>query len=164
MSLTLALGADHGGFTLKEELLPWLRGLGYQVQDIGAYSLDPDDDFSDYAHPVAQMVASGQAWRGLLICGSGVGACVAANKVPGVRACVCHDTYSARQGVDHDDMNVLCLGARIVGVELARELVTAFLNARFNGQGKYQRRLDKVLAIESSFLKVERDQTHQETQ
>ncbi|MCZ6867675.1 MAG: ribose 5-phosphate isomerase B [Dehalococcoidia bacterium] len=164
MRLTLALGADHGGFTLKEELLPWLRGLGYQVQDIGAYSLDPDDDFPDYAHPVAQMVASGQAWRGLLICGSGVGACVAANKVPGVRACVCHDAYSARQGVEHDDMNILCLGARIVGVELARELVTAFLNARFNGQGKYQRRLDKVLAIESSFLKVERDQTHQETQ
>ncbi len=164
MRLTLALGADHGGFTLKEELLPWLRGLGYQVQDLGAYSLDPDDDFPDFAHPVAQMVASGQAWRGLLICGSGVGACVAANKVPGVRACVCHDTYSARQGVEHDDMNVLCLGARIVGVELARELVTAFLNARFNGQGKYQRRLDKVLAIESSFLKVERDQTHQETQ
>ena len=164
MRLTLALGADHGGFTLKEELLPWLRGLGYQVQDIGAYSLDPDDDFPDYAHPVAQMVASGQAWRGLLICGSGVGACVAANQVPGVRACVCHDAYSARQGVEHDDMNILCLGARIVGVELARELVTAFLNARFNGQGKYQRRLDKVLAIESSFLKVERDQTHQETQ
>ncbi|MCZ6535949.1 MAG: ribose 5-phosphate isomerase B [Chloroflexi bacterium] len=164
MRLTLALGADHGGFILKEELLPWLRGLGYQVQDIGAYSLDPDDDFPDYAHPVAQMVASGQAWRGLLICGSGVGACVAANKVPGVRACVCHDAYSARQGVEHDDMNILCLGARIVGVELARELVTAFLNARFNGQGKYQRRLDKVLAIESSFLKVERDQTHQETQ
>ena len=164
MSLTLALGADHGGFTLKEEMLPWLQSLGYQVQDLGAYSLDPDDDFPDFAHPVAQMVASGQAWRGLLICGSGVGACVTANKVPGVRACVCHDAYSARQGVEHDDMNVLCLGARIVGVELARELVTAFLNARFNGQGKYQRRLDKVLAIESSFLKVERDQTHQETQ
>ncbi len=164
MSLTLALGADHGGFTLKEELLPWLQSLGYQVQDLGAYSLDPDDDFPDFAHPVAQMVASGQAWRGLLICGSGVGACVAANKVPGVRACVCHDTYSARQGVEHDDMNVLCLGARIVGVELARELVVAFLNARFIGQGKYQRRLDKVLAIERSFLKVEVDQTPQETQ
>ncbi len=164
MSLNLALGADHGGFTLKEELLPWLQRLGYQVRDLGAYGLDPDDDFPDFAHPVAQMVASGQAWRGLLICGSGVGACVAANKVPGVRACVCHDTYSARQGVEHDDMNVLCLGARIVGVELARELVTAFLNAKFIGQGRYQRRLDKVLAIESSFLKVERDQTHQETQ
>ena len=164
MRLTLALGSDHGGFTLKEELLPWLQGLGYRVRDLGAYSLDPDDDFPDYAHPVAQMVASGQAWRGLLICGSGVGACVVANKVPGVRACVCHDTYSARQGVEHDDMNVLCLGARIVGVELARELVVAFLNARFNGQDRYQRRLDKVLAIESSFLNVERDQTHQETQ
>ncbi len=157
MSLTLALGADHGGFTLKEELLPWLRGLGYQVQDLGAYSLDPDDDFPDFAHPVAQMVASRQAWRGLLICGSGVGACVAANKVPGVRACVCHDTYSARQGVEHDDMNVLCLGARIVGVELARELITAFLNARFIGQGRYQRRLDKVLTIERSFIKVDGD-------
>ena len=159
MSLILALGADHAGFTLKEELLPWLQGLGYQVEDIGAYSLDPDDDFPDFAHPVAQMVASGQAWRGLLICGSGVGACVVANKVPGVRACVCHDTYSARQGVEHDDMNVLCLGARIVGVELARELVTAFLNAKFIGQGRYQRRLDKVLSVERSFLKVEVDQT-----
>ena len=157
MSLTLALGADHGGFTLKEELLPGLRSLGYQVQDLGAHSLDPDDDFPDFAHPVAQMVASGQAWRGLLICGSGVGACVAANKVPGVRACVCHDTYSARQGVEHDDMNVLCLGARIVGVELARELVVAFLNARFIGQGRYQRRLDKVLSIERSFIKVDGD-------
>ena len=157
MSLTLALGADHGGFTLKEELLPGLRSLGCQVQDLGAHSLDPDDDFPDFAHPVAQMVASGQAWRGLLICGSGVGACVAATKVPGVRACVCHDTYSARQGVEHDDMNVLCLGARIVGVELARELVVAFLSARFIGQGRYQRRLDKVLSIERSFIKVDGD-------
>ena len=150
--LRVALGADHGGFLLKTELLPWLQGQGYEILNLGAHRLDSTDDYPDFAAVVAQAVASGQAQRGILICGSGVGACIAANKVPGVRASLCHDTYSAHQGVEHDDMNVLCLGARVVGVELARELVTAFLKARFGGEERHRRRLEKVLAIESDAL------------
>ena len=151
MSLTVALGADHGGYSLKEELLTWLQEK-YQVLDLGAHSLSRDDDYPDFSEAVARAVASGQAQRGILICGSGVGACIAANKVIGVRACLCHDTYSAHQGVEHDDMNVLCLGARVVGLDLARELVTAFLNASFSGEERHQRRLNKVLAIEQQSL------------
>ncbi len=150
----LALGADHGGFELKQQLLPFLQGLGHQVYDVGAYALDPLDDFPDFAKAVAERVASPQAWRGIVICGSGVGASVTANKVPGVRASVCHDPYSARQGVEHDDMNVLCLGARIISTELAKKLVLEFLNARFLPEEKYQRRLDKVLSLERSYLKT----------
>ena len=152
MSQRLALGADHGGFALKSELLPWLQGQGHDILDVGAYSLDPLDDYPDFAEAVARCVASDQAQRGILICGSGVGACIAANKVPGVRASVCHDTYSAHQGVEHDDMNVLCLGARIVGDELARELIAAFLGARFTGEERHRRRLEKVLSIEGRAL------------
>jgi len=147
MKLRIALAADHGGFALKNELVTRLHGI-YQIIDLGAHTLNPDDDYPDFAGPVAMMVASGQAERGILICGSGVGACIAANKVPGVRACLCHDTYSAHQGVEHDDMNILCLGARVVGVELAMELVTAFLSASFSGETRHRRRLEKVLAIE----------------
>lgn len=152
MKLRVALGADHGGFTLKAQLLPWLQDQGYEILDEGANTLDPADDYPDFAEAVAQAVASGQAQRGILVCGSGVGACIAANKVPGVRACLCHDTYSARQGVEHDDMNVLCLGARVIAVELAKELVTAFLNAHFSGEERHRRRLEKVIAIESRAL------------
>lgn len=149
MTQLVALGADHGGFPLKEELLPWMKGQGYEVLDVGAHSFDPSDDYPDFAYAVAQAVASGKAPRGIIICGSGVGACIAANKVPGVRAGICHDTYSAHQGVEHDDMNVLCLGARIIGGALAVELVTTFLNARFSGEERHARRLRKVLDIES---------------
>ncbi len=149
MTQLVALGSDHGGFPLKEELLPWMKGQGYEVLDVGAHSFDPSDDYPDFAYAVAQAVASGKAPRGIIICGSGVGACIAANKVPGVRAGICHDTYSAHQGVEHDDMNVLCLGARIIGGALAVELVTAFLNARFSGEERHARRLRKVLDIES---------------
>ena len=145
---TLAIGADHGGFGLKQQLLPFLQSLGHHVHDVGAHTLDPLDDFPDFARAVAETVASGGAWRGIVICGSGVGASVAANKVPGVRASVCHDQYSARQGVEHDDMNVLCLGARIIGGELAREVVMAFLEAEFSGEERHQRRLNKLLAVE----------------
>ena len=152
MTLRVALGADHGGFQLKAELVPWLAGQGYVVEDLGAHTLDPTDDYPDFAEVVARAAVSGTADRGVLVCGSGVGACVAANKVPGVRACLCHDTYSAHQGVEHDDINVLCLGARVVGVELARELVTAFLEARFTGEDRHKRRLEKTLAIERSAL------------
>jgi len=147
MGMRVALGADHGGFELKNELAAWL-GREHEILDLGAHTFDPDDDYPDFAELVAHAVSSGQAQRGILICGSGVGACIAANKVPGVRACLCHDIYSAHQGVEHDDMNVLCLGARVVGPELARDLVQAFLKAAFSGEERHQRRLGKVLAIE----------------
>ena len=150
--LRVALGADHGGFAFKNELLTRLRGA-YEVLDLGAHTLDPADDYPDFAEAVALSVTSGQSQRGILICGSGVGACIVANKVPGVRACLCHDTYSAHQGVEHDDMNVLCLGARVIGLELAMELVTAFLNARFFAEERFRRRLENVLSIERRALK-----------
>ncbi len=150
MNLRIALGTDHGGFLLKTELLPWLESQGYEVQYLGARVLDPADDYPDFTEAVARTVASGQAQRGIIICGSGVGACIAANKVPGVRACLCHDTYTAHQGVEHNDMNILCLGARVVGNELAKELVAAFLKARFSGEARHRRRLEKVLTIESN--------------
>jgi len=153
MTLRVALGADHGGFPLKAELLPWLEGQGYEVLDLGAYALDPADDYPDFAAAVARAVASGEAQRGIIICGSGVGACIVANKLAGVRAGLCHDTYSARQGVEHDDINILCLGARVIGVELAKEVVTAFLSARFSGAERHRRRLQKVLAIESGMVR-----------
>ena len=152
MTRVVALGADHGGFTLKTELAPWLKSQGYEVLDLGAHCLDPADDYPDFADAIAQAVVSGRAERGILICGSGVGASVAANKVPGVRACVCHDIYSAHQGVEHDELNVLCLGARIIGIELAKDLMTAFLTARFTGEERHHRRLNKVAAIERRAL------------
>ena len=149
MTPRVALGADHGGFSLKTELIPWLQGQGYEVLDKGAHTLDLADDYPDFSKAVAQTVASGEAQRGILVCGSGVGACIVANKIPGIRAGLCHDTYSARQGVEHDDMNVLCLGARVIGVELAKELITVFLMAKFSGEERHRRRLGKVLTIES---------------
>ena len=152
MGLRIALGADHGGFQLKSELLPWLQAQGHEVFDLGARECDPADDYPDIAEAVARLVASGRAQRGIIICGSGVGACIAANKVPNVRACLCHDTYSAHQGVEHDDMTVLCLGARVVALELVKDLVTAFLNARFSTEPQYRRRLGKVLEIEAKAL------------
>ncbi len=151
MRLRVALGADHGGFTLKNELCARLRQTA-EVLDLGAHEFDQTDDYPDMVRTVAQAVASGQAERGILVCGSGVGACVAANKVQGVRACVCHDTYSAHQGVEHDDMNVLCLGARVIGIELASELAAAFLKARFSGEERHRRRLDKIIAMERQGL------------
>ena len=148
MARVIAFGADHGGFPLKENMVPWLEGLGYEVMDLGAHSLDPTDDYPDFAEAVAQAVVSGKAERGIIICGSGVGACVAANKVPGIRASVCHDLYSARQGVEHDELNVLSLGARVVGLDLAKQLAAEFLNARFTGEERHVRRLAKVNTIE----------------
>jgi len=146
--MRIAIGADHGGFELKNELAGQLKQAGHEVVDVGAHAYDASDDYPDFARLVAETVASRQAERGVLICGSGVGASIAANKVKGVRAAVCHDAYSAHQGVEHDDMNVLCLGARIVGPELARELVMAFVGAQFSGEERHVRRLNKVLAIE----------------
>ena len=148
MAIRIALGADHGGYQLKTELSVWLREQDYDVQDIGALSLDPSDDYPDFAVAVANEVASGEAHRGIIICGSGVGASITANKVSGVRAGLCHDIYSAHQGVEHDDMNVLCLGARVIEVAHAIDLTRAFLGAQFSGEDRHQRRLDKMLAIE----------------
>ena len=147
--MKVALGADHAGFQMKSEMAPWLKAQGFEILDVGALFHEPADDYPDFAEAVAQAVVSGKAERGILVCGSGVGASVAANKVPGVRACLCHDVYSAHQGVEHDDMNVLCLGARVIGIELMKDLALAFLNARFTGEERHRRRLGKVEAIES---------------
>lgn len=149
--MRVAMAADHGGFDLKNDLAARLR-QEHAVFDLGAHDLDRTDDYPDPALAVANAVACGEVDRGIIVCGSGVGACIAANKVPGARACLCHDTYSARQGVEHDDMNILCLGARVIGVELATELATAFLSARFSGEERHRRRLEKVLAIERRAL------------
>jgi RpiB/LacA/LacB family sugar-phosphate isomerase len=146
----VAIAADHAGFLLKQELAPWLRSSGHEVTDLGTNSTEPVD-YPDYADAIAQAVLEGRAARGVLICGSGVGASVAANKVPGIRAGLCHDTYSAHQGVEHDDMNVLVLGARVIGVELARELVRAFLGAVFSREPRHVRRLGKIRAIEERY-------------
>jgi len=143
----VAIGADHAGYLLKQELIPSLEALGDEVLDLGTHSTDPVD-YPDIAAAVGGAVAGGRAERGVLICGSGVGASVAANKLPGVRAGLCHDTYSAHQGVEHDDMNVLVLGSRVIGVELARELVRTFLNARFSHEPRHERRLGKIRALE----------------
>ena len=146
--MKIAIAADHGGFPLKADLVERLKQAGHEPIDLGAHEYIAGDDYPDYAVLVGRAVQSGQAKRGIVICGSGVGACVAANKLTGIRAGVCHDTYSAHQGVEHDDMNVLCIGARIIGVELACEIVLAFARATFNTGERYQRRLNKVLQIE----------------
>ena len=149
--MKVAIGADHGGYELKSDIAKLLESLGHEVIDQGAHKFDPEDDFPDFAAPVAASVQAGKAERGIIICGSGVGATITANKFPGVRAGLCHDTYSAGQGVQHDDMNVLCLGARVVGVALASDLVKSFINARLEAnEPRFQRRLDKVIAIEKN--------------
>jgi ribose 5-phosphate isomerase B len=149
--MRVALSADHAGADLKSELLRRLgaAGLGHEYIDLGGDGSDPADDYPDFAARLGHAIRGGSADRGILICGSGVGASVAANKVRGVRAAVCHDTYSARQGVEHDDMNVLTLGARVIGPEPAFEAVLAFLRASFSGEPRHVRRLEKVLAIEA---------------
>lgn len=148
--MKIAIGVDHGGFALKQIVVDELKKSGHTVVDCGARTLDPNDDYPDFARAVGAAIQRGEAERGIVICGSGVGASVAATKMRGIRAAVCHDTYSARQGVEHDDMNVLCLGARIIGDELAKELVRAFVTAKFSGEERHRRRLNKVLEIEKS--------------
>ena len=147
--MKVAIGADHGGFELKIELVRLIGTLGHEAMDLGAHSYDGDDDYPDLSEPVARAVQNGSADRGIILCGSGVGASVAANKFRGVRAAVCHDTYSAAQGVEHDDMNELCLGARVVGGSLAAELTKAFLNAKMDSHPRFKRRLNKLNAIEA---------------
>ena len=148
--MRIAVGADHAGFPLKQPVVDHLESLGHVVVDVGAYEMDPADDYPDFAAAVADSVARKAVDRGVIVCGSGVGASVAANKIRGVRASVCHDSYSAHQGVEHDDMNVLCIGGRIVGDELAREIVSAFVGAVFSGEERHVRRLNKILALEAS--------------
>jgi ribose 5-phosphate isomerase B len=155
--MKLVIASDHAGFLLKEEVRAHLTKAGHEVLDLGAYTVDPQDDYPDFAERVGDALRRGEAPRAVLICGSGVGVCVAANKIPGVRAGMCHDTYSAHQGVEHDDMNVIVLGARIVGTSLAYELVDTFLGANFiRNEERFVRRFKKVLAIEA---KHQRDKT-----
>jgi ribose 5-phosphate isomerase B len=146
------MGADHGGFFLKETILKFLTGEGHEVLDVGAYNDDPSD-YPDFARAVSEAVLDGKAERGVLICGSGVGASVAANKIPGIRAAVCHDVFSAHQGVEDDAMNVLCLGQRVIGPELAKEIVLRFLSAQFSGDERHVRRVGKVKGIEKDYMK-----------
>lgn len=150
--MKIAIACDHAGFPLKRLVLETVHSLGHTALDLGTNSEDPVD-YPDYAEKVGRALQRGKADRGILLCGSGVGACIAANKMRGVYACICHDTYSAHQGVEHDDMNVLCIGGRIIGPELAREIVSAFLSARFVGQDpgqeRHARRVAKIRTLES---------------
>jgi ribose 5-phosphate isomerase B len=146
--MIIAVGTDHAGFSLKDVVLGVITAAGHQLVDCGAATIIPGDDYPVYAECVATAVIGGKAERGILICGSGVGACVAANKFTGIRAALCHDTFSARQGVEDDSMNVLCLGARVVGPALASEVVRAFLGATFSGAERHRRRLEKIQEFE----------------
>jgi ribose 5-phosphate isomerase B len=146
--MKIVVGSDHAGFGLKQDVAEALRKQGYEVLDVGTHSTAPVD-YPDFAEAVGRAVADGRAEKGILICGSGVGASVAANKLKGVRAAICHDAYSAHQGVEHDDMNVLVLGGRIVGPALAQELVRAYVGARFSNEERHVRRLEKVKALEN---------------
>lgn len=148
--MIVAIGADHGGYLLKTKIAELLKNLGHEVHDLGTYSEDPVD-YPDFALAVAREILMKKSDRGVLICGSGVGASVAANKFPGIRAAVCHDTFSAHQGVEDDNMNILCLGARVIGTELAKEIVKAWLSAAFSGAERHKRRLSKIEKIEKEF-------------
>jgi RpiB/LacA/LacB family sugar-phosphate isomerase len=148
--MRVVIGADHAGFALKNSVGDVLRSLGHQVLDVGAFNENPSD-YPDFAEAVGRAVLDGKAERGVLICGSGVGASVAANKLMGIRAAVCHDTYSAHQGVEHDDMNVLVLGSRVIGVKLAEDVVKAFLGAKFTNEERHARRIAKIKALEAKF-------------
>jgi ribose 5-phosphate isomerase B len=151
LAMIVAIGTDHAGFPLKESLTLSIVELGHTIVDCGAYSIDPLDDYPDVAAHVATAITDGRADRGILLCGSGVGASIAANKFPGIRAALCHDTFSAHQGVEDDDMNVVALGARVLGPALASELARAFLSARFSGAPRHVRRLEKIREFERRF-------------
>ena len=146
--MRVGIATDHGGFQLKEELVSHLRKAGHDVVDFGAYSINPGDDYPDFVIPLARAVSAGHVERGLAVCGSGVGACVCANKIPGVRAGLVQDHYSAHQGVEHDDMNILCIGGRVVGALVAEDLVDTFLGAEFSRGERHVRRLHKIAELE----------------
>ncbi len=147
----VAVGSDHAGYQYKQILADHLRDAGHEVIELGTDG-PQSVDYPDYARAVAEAVARGEAERGLLVCGSAVGVCMVANKVRGIRAGVCHETYSARQAVEHDDMNVLCLGERVIGIEVAREVADAFMAARFSDEERHRRRLNKLLAVEDDYM------------
>ncbi len=149
--MRIAVGTDHAGYPLKTPVIEKLQEMGFEVLDLGGDGTDQSDDYPDYARAVALAVTEQQAERGILLCGSGVGASIAANKVAGARASLCHDLFSARQGVEDDDMNILCLGARVIGAELAESLVESFMHATFSGSARHVRRLEKVLKMEQEF-------------
>lgn len=151
--MKIGIAADHGGFTLKQEIRDMLKGNDISVTDFGADELDPSDDYPDLVAPLARAVSAGLIDRGIAVCGSGVGAAIVANKFPGVRAALITETYSARQGVEHDNMNLMCLGGRVIGPELARELVLAFVKAQYTGEARHRRRLQKVEKIEARMFK-----------
>src|SRR5215207_1615993 len=148
--MRIAIGADHAGFEMKRDLAGYLAKTGHEVTDLGTHTTAPVD-YPDISEAVSQAVRNGQADRGIVVCGSGAGAAIAACKFPGIRASVCHDTYTARQAVEHDDMNVLCLGARVIGIAVAEDLAVAFLGATFSGEERHQRRLNKILDIERRY-------------
>jgi ribose 5-phosphate isomerase B len=150
--MRVVLGSDHAGFEMKQNLLAHVKAMGHQVLDVGTNSTSPAD-YPDISEALGMAIVNKQADRGILICGSGVGAVIAVNKIPGIRASVCHDCYSAHQGVEHDDMNVLVLGARVIAAELAQDIVWLYLGAEFSGQERHMRRLDKLKKLESRFLK-----------
>ena len=150
--MRVAIGADHAGFQLKQLVSEHLRSAGHAITDVGTAS-DAPVDYPDYAEALAKVVLDGRAERGVLICGSGVGASVAANKIPGIRAGLCHDSYSARQGVEHDEINVLVLGARVIGSALAKDLVDGFLAAQFSREERHRRRVEKIKALEQRYQK-----------
>ena len=147
--MRIVIGADHAGYDLKNYHYEKIESMDHIIIDVGAHTLDPHDDYPDFAKAVGNQVASPNADRGILVCGSGVGASIAANKIVGIRASVCHDIYSAHQGVEHDDMNILCLGARIIDFKLAKELVTNFINAKYSGEARHERRLSKIKALDN---------------
>ncbi len=148
--MRIVLGSDHAGFEMKQEILEYVRRLGHEVLDVGAHDSSPSD-YPDFAEAMALTIRNGQADRGILICGSGVGASIAANKIPGIRAAVCHDCYSAHQGVEHDNMNILVLGSRVIAINLARDLVKQFLDANFTAEERHLRRLGKVKQFETKY-------------
>jgi ribose 5-phosphate isomerase B len=145
----ISIASDHAGFELKQALIKRLTGAGWNVTDLGAHSYDASDDYPDFAEAVGRSIQANEADRAILLCGSGVGASIAANKMKGVRAGLCHDTYSGHQGVEHDDMNVLVIGSRVIGVELSSDIIESFLKARFTGEERHRRRLEKTLKLES---------------
>jgi RpiB/LacA/LacB family sugar-phosphate isomerase len=153
--MRIAIGSDHAGFALKQHLRDYVQRAGHDVVDVGTNSTDPVD-YPDYTEAVCNAIRDGRVERGIVVCGSGVGASIAANKIPGIRAGLCHDTYSAHQGVEHDAMNVLVLGGRVIGPEVAHELVRAFLGATFAAEERFRRRLDKVNAIEARYTATTR--------
>ena len=148
--MRIALGADHGGYRLKVQIVEFLKNLGHEVRDLGTHNEEPAD-YPDFARAVSQKILLRQADRGILICGSGIGASVAANKFPGIRAGTCHDTFSAHQGVEDDNINILCIGARVIGNEIAKDIVKVWLSASFSGAERHRRRLAKVEEIETEF-------------